>query len=352
MDEWRVAVWKFIYTFRYLDLGMAIVSNVSIFFMLLVALKLTIAGEITAGDFVLIVTFVGTFYSRLFDMVWGLRDLMKSLVDIKKYFDLLDNEIKVKDPASPVKLDQVKGNIEFKDIHFSYIGKKRNALEGINLKVKRGESIALVGRSGSGKTTLVKLLMRFYDVNQGKITLDGINIKDFNKSDLRNFIGVVPQEPILFNNTIQYNIGYGKDNATIQDVREAAKLANIKDFIESLPKKYQTNVGERGIKLSGGQKQRLAIARMILSNPDVIVFDEATSQLDSESEKLIQEAFWKASEGKTTFIIAHRLSTVMRADKIVVLEHGKIKEIGTHEELLEKKGSLYSHFWNLQIKLD
>jgi len=212
--------------------------------------------------------------------------------------------------------------------------------------------VALVGRSGSGKTTLGKLLMRFYDIDSGEITIDGINIKDFTKSTLRGFIGVVPQEPILFNNSIAYNIGYGKPGTAITAIRAAAKLANIDDFVESLPDKYQTEVGERGVKLSGGQKQRLAIARMILADPDIVVFDEATSHLDSESEKLIQDAFWKARRGKTTIIIAHRLSTIMRADKIVVMEHGKIRETGTHEGLLKKKDSLYSHFWNLQIKLD
>jgi ABC-type multidrug transport system fused ATPase/permease subunit len=194
--------------------------------------------------------------------------------------------------------------------------------------------------------------MRFYDVTGGEITIDGIDIKNFAKSDLRSFIGVVPQEPILFNNSIAYNIGYGRDNPEPNEIRAAAKLANISEFIESLPDKYETEVGERGVKLSGGQKQRLAIARMILSNPDIVIFDEATSHLDSESEKLIQNAFWKARADKTTIIIAHRLSTVMRADKIIVMDRGKITETGTHNSLLKQKDSLYSHFWNLQIKLD
>ena len=225
-------------------------------------------------------------------------------------------------------------------------------MNGIDLKIEQGQAVALIGRSGSGKTTLVKLLMRFYDLNGGEICLDGINIRDFTKDRLRSFIGVVPQEPILFNNTIAYNIGYSKARPKLDEIRAAAKLANIDEFIQGLPKKYATEVGERGVKLSGGQKQRLAIARMILSDPDIVIFDEATSQLDSESEKLIQDAFWKARRGKTTIIVAHRLSTVMRADKIVVIENGKIKESGTHESLLRAKDSLYSHFWNLQIKLD
>ncbi len=352
MSEWYNSVWKFIYTFRYLDVGMALVTNISIFFMLLVALKLTIAGDITTGDFILVATFVGVFYGRLFEMVWGFRDLTKSYTDITKYFSVLDNEIEIKDPENPLEKNSAKGGIEFKNINYSYNSGTKNAIKDFDLKVKPGESIAFVGKSGSGKTTIVKMLMRFFDPKTGSVKIDGVDIRKLRKTDLRNFFGVVPQEPILFNNTIEYNIGYGKEKAKLSEIRAAAKLANINDFIESLPRKYHTNVGERGIKLSGGQKQRLAIARMILSDPDIIVFDEATSQLDSESEKLIQEAFWKASKGKTTFIIAHRLSTVMRADKIVVLQHGMIKEIGTHEELLKKKESLYSHFWNLQIKLD
>ncbi|KKQ92549.1 MAG: ABC-type transport system involved in Fe-S cluster assembly, permease and ATPase component [Candidatus Woesebacteria bacterium GW2011_GWA2_40_7] len=194
--------------------------------------------------------------------------------------------------------------------------------------------------------------MRFYDLDSGEITIDGVNIKDFTKSTLRGFVGVVPQEPILFNNTIAYNIGYGfgqgrtlsmslsEKGPTLSEIRNAAKLANIDDFIESLKKKYDTEVGERGVKLSGSQKQRLAIARMILSDPDIVVFDEATSHLDSENEKLIQDAFWKARRGKTTIIIAHRLSTIMRADKIVVMEHGHIKETGTHSSWTEAYSSL------------
>lgn len=352
LKSWFKAVWAFVYTFRFLDIGMAAVFGAGTFLMLLTALKLASQGKITVGDFVLVATFIGFLYPKLFELIWGLRDLVNKYADIKKYFSILDNEILVKDPAKPVKIDHIYGEIGFDKIGFSYKGRAKNAINGISLKISQGESLALVGRSGSGKTTLVKLLMRFYDLDSGKISVDGIDIKDFKKSTLRGFIGVVPQEPILFNNTIAYNIGYGKIGATLSEIKAAAKIANIDEFIQSMPKKYNTQVGERGVKLSGGQKQRLAIARMILSNPDIVVFDEATSQLDSESEKLIQDAFWKARAGKTTIIIAHRLSTVMRADRIVVMEKGRIKETGTHESLLRKKGSLYSHFWNLQIKLD
>ena len=349
---WKKALWGYANTFRLIDISLATIINLSIFIILVVTLRTGADLKLSIGDFVLVTGFIGTFFPKLWDLVFGFRDIAKNYADLERYFGLLDYEIQVKDPAKPAKLPHVKGEIEFKNVSFSYKGRVKNAVNGLKLKIRQGESVALVGRSGSGKTTLVKLLMRFYDIDSGKITIDGIDIRNFKKSRLRDFMGVVPQEPILFNNTIAYNIGYGKRGATLPEIKAASKLANIDAFVENLPKKYNTEVGERGVKLSGGQKQRLAIARMILSAPNVIIFDEATSQLDSESERLIQEAFWKASKGKTTLIIAHRLSTVMRAEKIVVMEKGKIKEVGSHKELLAKEDSLYKHFWNLQIKLD
>jgi ATP-binding cassette, subfamily B, heavy metal transporter len=349
---WLSTLWGFGNSFRLIDISIGSLINLSIFATLMFAVVNTNRQIISIGDFVLVATFTSAFFPRLWDLVWGSRDMAKAYSDIQTYFALLDNVIEVKDPEHPVKVDHIYGEINFNKVHFTYNGRSKNAINGINLKIDQGQSVALVGRSGSGKTTLTKLLMRFYDIESGEITIDGINVKDFTKSTLRSFVGVVPQEPILFNNTIAYNIGYGKDKFTPSEVKRASKLANIDEFIEGLKEKYDTEVGERGVKLSGGQKQRLAIARMILSDPDIVVFDEATSHLDSESEKLIQDAFWKARAGKTTIIIAHRLSTVMRADKIVVMEHGKIKEVGTHESLLKDKDSLYSHFWNLQIKLD
>lgn len=360
---WSKTFWNFTLSYRYIDVTLGTIFNIAIFGMLLFSIGAATNLKMDIGGFVLVAGFISILFPRLWDLVWSLRDIAKSYSDIEKYFGLLDYEIEVKDPEKPVKVSHVYGEIDLKDVNFTYKNRVKNAINGINLKIEQGQSIALVGRSGSGKTTLAKLLMRFYDLTSGEILIDGINIKDFTKSDLRGFIGVVPQEPILFNNTIAYNIGYGfkgrtlkgrsvKGPTLLEQVRSAAKLANIDDFIESLPDKYKTEVGERGVKLSGGQKQRLAIARMILGDPDIVVFDEATSHLDSESEKLIQNAFWKARAGKTTIIIAHRLSTVMRADKIIVMERGKITETGTHESLLKQKDSLYSHFWNLQIKLD
>ena len=359
---WKKAVWKYVYTFRGFDIAMGIVINFSVFFILLYSLKMTINKTFSIGDFVLVAGFLQSFFPQLFELVWGFRDIAKSYADIQKYFGLLDNEIKIKDPAKPTTIKNIKGEIEFKNVTFAYdtienrdtssaYDKSKNkALKAIDLKIRQGQSIALVGRSGAGKTSFIKLVLRFFDPDHGTITIDDVDIKKLSKSYLRGLFGVVPQEPVLFNNTVMYNIMYGKPNASKQEIEAASKIANIHDFIVSLPEGYDTQVGERGIKLSGGQKQRLAIARMILSDPKIIIFDEATSQLDSESEKLIQEAFWKASYGKTVIIIAHRLSTIQRADKIIVLEKGKIIEEGSHKDLLSRKDSLYSHFWNLQVK--
>lgn len=347
---WLKALWGYGNSFRVIDGTMGTIINVSIFFILYTTIKKTVNLELNVGDFVLITGFLSNFYPKLWDLVWGTRDLAKNYADIEKYFELLDHEVEVKDPTSPIVLKHINGSIEFKNVSHSYKDGTKNAIKNLNLTIKKGESIAFVGRSGSGKTTITKLLMRFFDTTKGKILIDGIDIKSFTKSNLRSFFGVVPQEPILFNNTIGYNIGYGAEKSTLKLIKKASEMANISDFIESLSKKYETNVGERGIKLSGGQKQRLAIARMIMSDPDIIIFDEATSHLDSESERLIQEAFWSYAKDKTTIIIAHRLSTVSKADRIVVMEKGEIKEIGNHEELLKNKSGIYTKLWSIQNK--
>lgn len=348
---WKKAVWKYVYTYRAFDVAMGLVINGSMFFTVIYSLKLTITGIFSIGDFVMVVSFLQSFYPQLFELVWGFRDIAKSYTDSQKYFEILDNKVMIKDPQKGVSSNNTKGEIQFENVNFTYDQGKNKALKNIDVRIRQGQSVALVGRSGAGKTSFIRLLLRFFDPDSGRITIDNINIKKFKKSQLRKLFGVVPQEPILFNNTILYNIKYGKPSASAKEVEAAAKIANIHKFILSLPDKYNAQVGERGIKLSGGQKQRLAIARMVLSNPKIVIFDEATSQLDSESEKLIQDAFWKASFGKTVIIIAHRLSTIQKTDKIIVLEKGKIIEEGSHKDLLSRKDSLYSHFWNLQIKL-
>jgi ATP-binding cassette subfamily B protein len=351
---WLKSLWGYGNSFRLIDGTMGLIINVSIFTILYLTIQKTVNLNLTIGEFVLITSFLSNFYPKLWDLVWGTRDLAKNYADIEKYFQLLDYDIEIKDPISPIEKTHTVGEIEFKNVSHSYKGGTKNAVKNLSLSISKGESIAFVGRSGSGKTTITKLLMRFFDPSSGRIEIDGINIKKFNKSTLRGFFGVVPQEAVLFNNTIGYNIGYGSAKQNSKDIKKAASLANISDFIDSLPEKYETNVGERGIKLSGGQKQRLAIARMIMSNPDIIIFDEATSHLDSESERLIQEAFWNYAKGprgeasKTTLVIAHRLSTISKADRIVVMDKGKIVEVGKHEELLENKMGIYNRLWNIQ----
>jgi ATP-binding cassette subfamily B protein len=346
--SWVKALWGYANTFRLIDGTMGVIINLSIFIILYLTIEQTVSSKLTVGDFVLITGFLSNFYPKLWDLVWGTRDLAKNYADIEKYFQLLDYDIEIKDPISPIEKTHTVGQIEFKNVSHSYKGGTKNAVKNLSLSINKGESIAFVGRSGSGKTTITKLLMRFFDPSSGRIEIDGINIKKFKKSTLRGFFGVVPQEAVLFNNTIGYNIGYGSAKQNSKDIKKAASLANISEFIDSLPEKYETNVGERGIKLSGGQKQRLAIARMIMSNPDIIIFDEATSHLDSESERLIQEAFWNYANGKTTIVIAHRLSTISKADRIVVMDKGKIVEIGKHEELLKNEDGIYSKLWNIQ----
>ncbi len=347
---WTRAIWKYSNSFRLIDLSMGSLINATVFLILYFSISFVQKNKMDIGGFVLVVGFLGSFAPRIWDLIWSIRDIAKHYADIERYFGILDNQIKIKDPKKAVEKYSVDGEIKFENVTFYYDKREKPAVENINLHIRQGQSIALVGRSGVGKTTLVKLLMRFYDPTRGRITIDGIDIRNFTKSRLRSFIGVVPQEPILFDNTIAYNISYAKENASLKEIKAAAKLANINPFIEGLPEKYQTRVGERGIKLSGGQKQRIAIARMILADPQIIIFDEATSQLDSESEILIQDAIWKAAKNKTMIIIAHRLSTVVRADKIVLLEKGKIKEIGSHRELIAKKKGLYKRFWELQIR--
>jgi len=349
---WVDKLWRFANSFRLMDISLGTLSNLGIGVILFMGLLRLVSGQITAGDFVLILGFVNSFFPRLFEMFFNLRNLTSRQVDLERYFQVLDKPVLVKDPANPVSLKKVRGEIAFVDVDFSYPGGKEGAVADFSLTVQPGETVALVGVSGAGKSTIIKLLMRFYDVDRGEILIDGVNIKELTKNDLRALIGIVPQEPILFNDTIAYNVGYGLGQQNLVKIKAAAKMANLADFIDSLPKKYQALVGERGVKLSGGQKQRLAIARMILANPQIIIFDEATSQLDSESEKLIQESFWQAKEGKTAIIIAHRLSTVRRADRIVVLKDGRIVEAGSHQNLLRRKKGIYRHLWQIQTRLD
>jgi ATP-binding cassette subfamily B protein len=274
------------------------------------------------------------------------REIKQSLADMERMFRLLGENLEVQDkPGGP---DLVPGpaTVEFRDVDFSYEPARR-ILHQVSFAIPAGQRVAVVGHSGSGKSTLARLLYRFYDVGAGAILVNGKDIRDITQKSLRAAIGIVPQDTVLFNDTIRYNIQYGRPQAAPEEVIEAARAAHIHDFIESLPLQYQSTVGERGLKLSGGEKQRVAIARAILKNPSILIFDEATSALDSKSEKAIQAELERIAQGRTTLVIAHRLSTVMDADQILVLDHGRIVERGTHRELLATGGE-YARMWALQ----
>ncbi|HUW22110.1 MAG TPA: ABC transporter ATP-binding protein [Candidatus Bathyarchaeia archaeon] len=349
-QDWFAKIWRYANSFRLMDVGVGSLANLGALAVLWIVVKRLAEGKIGAGDFVMVVSFMTGFYYQLSGILYRLRDIAKHYVDIDRYFSILDEPVLVSDPSIPAAVDKIRGEIGFEDVDFAYPDSQEMVIKDISLHINPGESVAFVGRSGVGKTTIIKLLLRFYDVGQGTITVDGIDIRKFTKSQLRSFIGIVPQEPILFNNTIGFNIGYGKENVSLEKIIKVAKLANLHDFVENLPEKYDTEVGERGIKLSGGQKQRLAIARMLLIDPQIIIFDEATSNLDSESERLIQKALWEVAKDRTVLIIAHRFSTVRKAQRIIVMDEGRIVEMGTHEDLVGKKKGLYQYLWQLQTK--
>ena len=264
----------------------------------------------------------------------------------ERIFSIIDAQSEIQDKPGAIELDGLKDKIEFRDIHFSYDG-SREVIEGISFEIKRGETVALVGPSGGGKSTLSELIPRFYDVKAGDILIDGVSVRDYTQDSLRAHMSVVAQDTVLFNDTIEGNIAMGKAGATHDEIVEAARIANADCFIQEAPEGYQTNIGDRGVKLSGGQRQRLSIARAVLKNPEILILDEATSALDTESEKLVQDALNKLLVGRTSVVIAHRLSTIHNSDKIIVVDHGRVAEQGTHTELLAK-GGIYAKLIELQ----
>lgn len=316
------------------------------FFLMYFAIKYWQRGLLTVGDFVLIQAYLLGLIGRLWDVGRHIRDIYESFADAQEITTILNTPYEIKDALTAKPLKVGTGQIEFKEVSFSF-QRTRQVLKKINLVIKPKEKIALIGPSGAGKSTLVKLLFRFYDVDGGKILIDGQKITRVTQESLRAHLSLVPQEPILFHRTLMENIRYGRRNAADKEVIKAAKLAHCDEFIKSFPEKYNTYVGERGIKLSGGERQRVAIARAILRNAPILVLDEATSSLDSHSESLIQDALKTLMKDKTVIVIAHRLSTIRQMDRIIVIDNGKIIDEGAHEELLAKRG-LYKQLWRLQ----
>ena len=300
-----------------------------------------ITGSVSLGSMVAFISYISLVYNPLRRLVNSSTLLTQSHASMDRVFEFLDEPYDITDRPNAKPLTRVHGNINIENVTFRYDDEESDVLKNINLSVKKGETIALVGMSGGGKSTLVGLIPRFYDVTEGAIKVDGIDIRNLKARSLRDKIGMVLQDNILFSDTVATNIRMGKPEATDEEIIQAAKAANAHDFIMELPHGYETQVGERGVKLSGGQKQRIAIARVFLKNPPILILDEATSALDLESEHLIQETLEILAEERTTFIVAHRLSTITHADRIILINHGEIKEEGTHEQLMQQKGLYY-----------
>ena len=348
MKQYEAAALKTSYSLSFLNVGQAFLITAGLVAVMIMAAIGVQNGSLTVGDFVMVnaymiqitmpLNFLGTVY----------REIRQALVDMSEMFELLSQAPDVIDSKNAYDLCVTEGRVDFKNISFGY-EHNRVILKNFNLSVKSGQNVAIVGTSGSGKSTIGRLMFRFYDINEGELLVDGNNIRDVTQSSLHSQIGIIPQDTVLFNDTIYYNIAYGNPNADEDSVIAAAKSAKIHNFISNLPDGYETTVGERGLKLSGGEKQRVGIARTLLKNPPILLLDEATSSLDTETENDIQENLYAMLKGRTVISIAHRLSTIANNDLIVVLEHGEIIESGSHKELLAMKGR-YSKMWSNQAK--
>jgi ATP-binding cassette subfamily B protein len=348
LQKWEKAAVRNQTSLSVLNAGQATIIATGVTILMLMAGNGVVTGKMTIGDLVLVNAFLIQLYMPLHFLGFVYREIRHSLADMERMFNLLNQPEEVMDKPDATELVVGPGAIRFEHVDFSYDG-KRQILADVSFDIPAGHKVAVVGASGAGKSTLSRLLFRFYDVNGGRITINGQDIRDVTQQSLRKAIGIVPQDTVLFNDSIYYNIAYGQPDASREEVIQAARAAHIHTFVESLPDQYESLVGERGLKLSGGEKQRVAIARTLLKNPPILVFDEATSALDSKTEKAIQAELLEIATNHTTLVIAHRLSTIMDADQIVVLDHGRIVERGTHAALLAR-GGVYAHLWQLQLQ--
>lgn len=326
----------------------AFITLISVFVIIVGSLFIS-NGVIILGDLLTFLLYIGNFTDPIKKLINFTEQFQEGITGFERFMEILEIDPDIQDRKDAILLDGVLGEVSFKDVGFRYNEKSDYVLKNINLNVQAGEYIALVGSSGAGKTTLCSLIPRFYEVSEGSITIDNIDIRDIKMKSLRSKIGIVQQDVYLFAGTILDNIRYGKPNATEEEIIQAAKEANAHDFIIELPDGYNTDIGQRGVKLSGGQKQRLSIARVFLKNPPILIFDEATSALDNESEKVVQDSLEKLSKNRTTFVIAHRLSTIRNAQRIVVLSEDGIIEEGSHEELLKHKQT-YARLYQMQFE--
>jgi ATP-binding cassette subfamily B protein len=346
MEHWETAAVRNQVSLALLNSVQSVIIAIGITALMVLAADEVVKGKMTVGDLVLVNVFMIQLYMPLHFLGFVYREIRNSLADMEKMFSLLTEHREIADAPNAATLVIGKASVKFDQVEFSY-APDRQILFGVSFDIPAGHTVAVVGSSGAGKSTLSRLLFRFYDMQQGSISINGQDIRGVTQSSLRAAIGIVPQDTVLFNDTIYYNIAYGRPNASREEVIAAAQTAHIHDFIETLPQGYDSMVGERGLKLSGGEKQRVAIARAILKNPEILIFDEATSALDSKSEKAIQAELRAIAKNRTTLIIAHRLSTVIEADQILVMDGGKIVERGTHRELLSLN-AVYAQMWNLQ----
>jgi len=348
MGEWEEAAVKSQNTMSMLNFGQAAIIALGVTGIMFLAAQGVIDQELTLGDLVLINTMMLQLFLPLNFLGIIYRSLKYALADMDMVIKLLRRPLEIVDHEDAAPLQITRASIEFRDVRFHY-NEDRRILDKVCFKLADGEKLAIVGPSGAGKSTIARLLFRFYDIEDGQILISGQDISSVTQKSLREAIGIVPQDTVLFNDTILYNIQYARPGASFEEIREVARLADIDRFISNLPQGYDTVVGERGLKISGGDNQRVAIARVLLKDPAILVFDEATSSLDSQSEKNILDALTRISHNKTTLVIAHRLSTVIDADRIVVLEHGQVREQGDHESLIRDDG-LYAQLWRMQQK--